>query len=103
MLETISQAMINQANEERPGGIDTGFIVRVTAEREAFVAPDAMQQTAKGQGRQARAQRDAAFARVIESRRTIQYAADVLWPCRKPECQLARTDFRIPANRPYSY
>ncbi len=33
----------------------------------------------------------------------IQYAADSLWPARRPENVQARSDFKLPANRPFSY
>ena len=103
VLESISQNMINQANEERPGSIDTGFIERAKVERQAYLNPQGAQHSAKGQGKEARRQRDEAFHRVVAIRRKIQYAADVIWPCRKTEHEATRAEFRLSANRPYSY
>jgi hypothetical protein len=103
VLESISQIMIDQANEERPGSIDTGFIERAQAERTAYLNPDKTQHSAKGQGKEARRLRDEAFRRVITARRKIQYAADVIWPCRRTENEATRAEFRLSANRPYSH
>lgn len=103
VLESISQIMIDQANEERPGSIDTGFIERAKSERKAYLNPDGTQHSAKGQGKEARRLRDEAFRRVAVARRKIQYAADVIWPCRKTEHHATRAEFRLSANRPYSH
>ncbi len=61
------------------------------------------QQSAKGRGKQARAQREPLVKSITARRKKIQYAADNAWPPKKPENVQARTDFRIPVNRPYSY
>lgn len=103
VLESISQNMINQANEERPGSIDTGFIERAKAERKAYLNPDGTQRSARGQGKTARQQRNVVFLQVVAGRKKIQYAADLLWPHPKSESQPARTEFRLPASRPYIY
>lgn len=103
VLETLSQHIIAQANEERPGSTDTEVITRATALHAAYVAPAAAQTAAKGQGKQARGQRDALITSIVARRKKIQYAADSLWPSKRPEHLQARTAFHLPADRPYSY
>lgn len=103
VLESISQNMIDQANEERPGSIDTGFITRAEADRKAYVSPANPNHSTTGTGKQARKLRDEAFLQLVSTRKKVQYAADILWPHGKSENEQARSDFRLPANRPYSY
>ena len=103
LLERHSQAIIDIANTERPAGLDTDFIVNTKARRTAYVATIATQSTEEGRGQQDRAERDALVKTIIAHRKKIQYAADILWPPRKPASVQARKDFQIPANRPYSY
>jgi hypothetical protein len=40
---------------------------------------------------------------IVARRKKIQYAADAAWPPRQPTSIQARVDFKLPANRPYSY
>jgi hypothetical protein len=42
-------------------------------------------------------------AGIVARRKKIQYAANSLWPPRRPESVQARVDFKLPATRPYSY
>ena len=103
LLERHSQAIIDNANTERPAGLDTAFIDNVKAERAAYLATAVAQSSEESRGQQDRAERDALVKTIIERRKKIQYAADTLWPPRKPESVQARKDFKLPASRPYSY
>jgi hypothetical protein len=103
LLERHSQTLIDKANEERPGGINTDFIERVKTERQAYVNASTAQGNEEAKGQQGRAERDALLASIKARRRKIQYAAEVQWPAGKPESVQARKDFKLPANRPYSY
>ena len=103
VLESISDAMIREAGQERPGAIDTAFLTNAGNKRTAYVGPEATQQTQKGRGMQSRSQRDELFASVVARRKKIQYAADNAWGPKTTTSVQARTDFRIPVNRPYSY
>ena len=102
-LEAISQNVINKANEERPPGVDTGLIVRVTNERTAYVKAGASQTDKAGKAKLGRAERESMVKDIIVRRKKIQYAADAQWPARKPQNVQARVDFKLPAKRPYSY
>jgi hypothetical protein len=103
VLETMSQAIIDKANQDRPAGVDTGIIERVAAEREQFLASAAAQNSELGKGKLARTQRDRLVKSLKARRKKIQYVADTLWPPRQPESAQARSDSRLPATRPYSY
>ena len=73
------------------------------SERTAYLATTATQDSEQARGEQDRAERDALVKSIIERRKKIQYAADTLWPPRKPQSVQARKDFKLPASRPYSY
>ena len=103
LLERHSRAIIDNADTERPAGLDTAFIDNVKAERAAYLATGVAQSNEDSRGQQDRAERDALVKTIIERRKKIQYAADTLWPPRKPESVQARMDFKLPASRPYSY
>ena len=103
LLERHSQAIIDNADTERPAGLDTAFIENVKSERTAYLATTATQGSEQARGEQDRAERDALVKNIIERRKKIQYAADTLWPPRKPQSVQARKDFKLPASRPYSY
>jgi len=103
LLERHSQAIIDNANTERPAGLDTEFIDNVKAERTAYLATAVAQDSEHSRSQQDRAERDALVKDIITRRKKIQYAADTLWPPRKPESVQARKDFKLPATRPYSY
>lgn len=103
VLEGASQAIIAKANQERPPGIDTDFINEAQGKRAAYVATNATQSNEQGKGTQAREKRAALVKGIVARRKKIQYAADAAWPPRKPENVQARVDFKLPANRPYSY
>jgi hypothetical protein len=75
----------------------------VKAERTAYLATTATQGSEEARGKQDRAERDELVKGIIARRKKIQYAADTLWPPRKPESVQARKDFKLPASRPYSY
>jgi hypothetical protein len=102
-LESVSQLIIGKADQERPGGLDTSFISRAQGERTAYMGTNTAQTAEQGKARLARTQRDELVKSIVARRKKIQYAADVLWPARQPESAQARSDFQLPANRPYSY
>jgi hypothetical protein len=103
LLERNSQAIIDQANTERPGAINTDFITRTQTQRATFVNEKNTQGSEDAKAAQDRAQRDALLKQIIAGRKKIQYAADTVWPPKKPASVQARMDFKLPANRPYSY
>ena len=103
MLEQNLQALINKANTDRPGGLDTSFIVQVGNDRKAYVDQDRTQITELGKGKLSRSERDALVVSIRARRQKIQYAADILWPWRKPGSALVRTKFKLPASRRYTY
>ena len=103
ILEGASETIINKANADRPGGIDTDFIVRVTDERQAYINAHATQQTELGKGKQERALRQQLVASIRDRRKKIQRAADGVWPWTSPTSAEARVKFKLPAKRPYAY
>ena len=103
LLEAYSQNVIQQANEERPPGVNTEVVERLTNERAAYVQTGVAQSTEMSKGKQDRAERDALVKDIIARRKKIQYAADRIWPAGLPESAQARSDFKLPENRPYSY
>jgi hypothetical protein len=103
LLEAYSQNVIHQAEEERPPGVNTEVVVRLTNERAAYVQAGEAQSAEVSKGKQGRAERDALVKDIIARRKKIQYASDRIWPAGKPESAQARSDFKLPANRPYSY
>ena len=103
VLLALSQNIIDQGNQERPGGIDTGFVTRVQTERAAYVTAGATQSAEASRAKQARVTRDEAVRNILARRRKLQSAADRLWPARQSSSVQARVDFKLPANRPYSY
>ena len=103
ILERNSLTMIDKANEERPGELDTAFIEDTRAMRTKFMQQDGSKGSHVSTGKQARASRQALLRTITARRKKIQYAADVLWPHYKPTSAQARSDFKLPQNRPYSY
>jgi hypothetical protein len=103
LLERNSQTLIDKANTERPGGLDTSFLEDVKSQRAAYVNYGAAQGSEESKGAQERATRDDLLKDIIAQRKKIQYAADTLWPPKQPASVQARTDFKLPQNRPYSY
>ena len=103
LLEQNSQALINKASADRPGGLDTSFIVQVGNDRKDYVDQDRAQNTELGKGKTSRSERDALVVSIKARRRKIQYAADILWPWRNPGSAFARTKFKLPPDRRYTY
>jgi hypothetical protein len=103
LLERNSQSLIDQANTERPGAINTDFINVTQDKRAEFVTEGKMQESEESRAALERAQRNELLVEIIDGRKTIQYAANTLWPPERPENVQARKDFKLPLNRPYSY
>lgn len=103
VLERSAQTLIDKANAERPGGLDTAFIETVKTQRTAYVGHGTSAGGEESKGAQDRATRDDLLKDIIAKRKKIQYAADTLWPSKKPASVQARKDFKLPLNRPYSY
>ena len=102
-LTSSALSIMEKASEERPPGVDTDFISRVAFERNAVVAADRSQGDESSKGSQERVLRDKMVRSIVTRRKKIQYAADVAFPYNDPANARARTDFSLPANRPYSY
>jgi hypothetical protein len=102
-LESISQNIINQANEERPPGINTEFIQRVALVRQAYVDAQTTKRTEGARAKQQRAQRNEMVKSIKARRQRIQRAADSAWPPGETPSAQARTEFQLPPDRPYSY
>jgi hypothetical protein len=102
-LESASETILNAANAERPGSVNTEFIQRVQDEHAAYLAAHGKQQADKGDAKQERAQRDQMVASIVARRKKIQYAADTAWPPGQSGSAKARVEFQLPAKRPFSY
>ena len=103
VLEQSSQAMINKANAERPGNLDTAFIVATQAKRDMFVGKDGEQSAEVSKGKQERRSLKSMLRTIVARRKKIQYAADLLWPHYQTGSAQARGDFKLPLDRPYTY
>ena len=103
VLEGAAQTIIDKANADRPGGIDTDFIVQVTTERTDYISAHASQQTELGKGKQERALRKQLITSIISRRKKIQRSADAVWPWPLPTSAEARVKFNLPLKRPYAY
>jgi hypothetical protein len=102
-LESAAETIINIANAERPGSVNTEFIQRVQEESAAYVGAHGARQADKGDAKQERAQRDQMLASIVARRKKIQYAADTAWPPGQSGSAKARVEFQLPAKRPFSY
>ncbi len=102
-LESSAVTIVGQANTDRPGDINTDFIVATTTKQTAYVTSNSAQQTDLGTGKQERLQRNALIKSICARRKKVQRAADSAWPHTNPANAKARTVFRLPPNRPYSY
>jgi len=67
------------------------------------VASHSNQVSKVGSGKQQREERKAQVKSITDRRKKIQRAADTAWPHTNPANAKARTVFRLPAKRPYSY
>ena len=103
VLEASAQTILDQANADRPGSVNTDFISRVTGECSAVVDAKASKQSHRGSGKQQRADRKAMVKSIVARRKQIQYAADTSWPHTQPGTKKARVEFQLPAKRPFSY
>ena len=103
VLEQSSQAMINKATQERPGNLDTAFIVETQAKRDKFVSKDGEQSAEVSKGKQERRSLKSMLRTIVARRKKIQYAADLLWPHYQTGSAQARSDFKLPLDRPYTY
>jgi len=101
--KTDSESIINAANADRPGSVDTDFIVRVTGERQKFIDEQGKQQSELGKGKQERRLRKDLVESIRADRKTIQRAADTAWPHYKSTSAEMRSIFKLPKDRPYSY
>ncbi len=102
-LERNAQALINKANEERPGGLDTAFIEATRDKRTKYLEQDGDKDSQVSKGKQARMSRAEMLKQIGGLRRKIQYAADVLWPHYKESSVQARNDFKLPLNGPFNH
>jgi len=102
-LESASSTIIAQGNTDRPGDVNTDFIVATTDKRTAFVNSNAQQQSDLGTGKQQRYERNGLIHSIRARRKKVQRAADSAWPHTNPANAKVRTVFRLPANRPYSH
>ena len=103
ILERSAQTLIDKADQERPGGLDTAFILDTQAKRTKYVNQDGSKGSFGSKAKQARSSRESLLKTITGKRKKIQYAADVLWPHYKPGSVQARSDFKLPQDRPYSY
>ena len=103
VLDSSARDILHHANTERPPGVNTEFIVRVQAEKDACTAAAAMPSTKQAQGEQARQELAQMLRSIVARRKKIQYAADALWTHGRPETVEARREFQLPLKRPYSY
>ena len=102
-LEGSSQAIIKKADEERPPGVNTEFIVAANAERTSYVNAKPAQRGEQAQATTQRAERNTMVDSILARRKKIQYAADRVWPHTNPANAGVRGEFNLPLDRGYAY
>jgi hypothetical protein len=102
VLDQCSQGIIAQAGEERPPGIDTAFIERAETERAAYLNAQSTRASARSRARAERSARDAQVESIQQRRMQLQFAAEAAWPAGVPAHAAVRTEFCLPAERPYT-
>jgi len=102
-LESSAQTIIDQANADRPGSVDTVFITQSNIKRDSYVNSQAGQLTEQAAAKQARQERNAMMDTIRERRKKIQRAIDTEFPYTGSGSAKARTLFHLPSGRPYSY
>jgi hypothetical protein len=102
MLEQSAQTILKKANDERPGGIDTTFIIAGEGERTEYVNSKTKQRDKQAEARAERTQRDGFVASVKRARIELQLAADAAWPAGVVENAAVRVLFFLKPNRAYS-
>lgn len=101
ILTQSGQTIINNTNADRPPSIDTSMIIAATGKLTTYENTPTPQAQEKAAAKQARANRKALVALIIDDRQKIQMAAESAWPHTNPANTGKRLEFRLPANRPY--
>lgn len=101
ILTQSGQTIINNTNADRPPSIDTSMIVAAEGKLTAYENTPTPQSQEKAAAKQARANRRALVAQIIDDRQKIQMAAESAWPHTNPANTGMRLKFRLPANQPY--
>lgn len=101
ILTQSGQTIINNTNQDRPPSIDTSMIVAATGKLTTYENTPTPQALEKAAAKQARADRNALIAQIIDDRQRIQMAAESAWPHTNRANEGMRLQFRLPANRPY--
>lgn len=102
-LESFSEIIIDKADEERPPGINTEFLLTAGAERAAYVNANTTQTTEGANAKQARADRKTMVRGITQRRMKIQRAIDGKFPPDKDGSAGPRKEFQLPADRPFSF
>jgi hypothetical protein len=102
MLEAAGQGIINKSNEQRPPGVNTEVIVRVTGELQAFKTGSNEPATQQSNAKTERAKRDEMIESIKKRRMQIQFAADAEWGPRVPANVGVRGEFKIPADKAFN-
>lgn len=102
-LESFSEIIIDTANDERPPGINTEFLILAEGERDAYISANGTQSTEGANAKQARADRNAMLKSITQRRMKIQRAIDGKFPPDKTSSAGPRKEFQLPASRPFSF
>ena len=103
LLEQTGQGIIDQSNADRPGGMDTSFIDRVTVEFETWKTAKAQPGSRRSQAKTERAARNGMVEAINQGRIQIQLAADQSWPPGVPANEGVRGEFHLQPNRPFTF
>src|ERR1041385_7137827 len=102
ILEECAQGILANAGVDRPGAVNTEFVVRAEAARSAYTQSKLTRASGRSQAKSKRLERDAAVASIVQRRREIQFAADAEWPPNVPENAAVRAEFGLSPNRPFT-
>jgi hypothetical protein len=102
ILEECAQGILANAGVDRPGAVNTEFVVRAEAARSAYTQSKLAKVSGQSQAKTKRLERNAAVASIVQRRREIQFAADAQWPPNVPEHAAVRAEFGLSPNRPFT-
>jgi len=102
LLEQSAQTILEKANEDRPGGINTDFITAGQVERTTYKGTKTSQRDKKAQARAERIARNDFIKSIQRDRVELQLAADAAWPAGVPANAAVRVLFYLQPNRAYS-
>lgn len=102
ILEQSAQTILTRATLDRPGNLDTAFLVAGTTERATYISTKTSQQDKKAQTRAASVARNDFVESVKRDRIELQLAADAAWPAGVEANEAIRVLFLLNPKKAYN-